>query len=115
MSKNSSSKIHKVHVKTGDRVEVLAGKDKGMVSEVVKVFPKENKVLVRDVNVVTKHQKPTQMNQQGGIINREGKIDASNVLLYCDTCGRGVRYGKRVNEDGSKIRVCKRCGADLDE
>lgn len=104
----------KVHVRTGDRVEVRTGKDKGMVSEVIKVFPKEGKILVRDVNLQTKHQKPTQMNQQGGIISKEGKLDASNVLLYCDSCGRGVRYGKRINEDGSKTRVCKRCGHELD-
>ena len=85
-----------------------------MVSTVRKVYPKENKLIVNDVNIVTKHQKPTQMNQQGGIIEKEAKIDASNVLLYCDHCGKGVRYGKRINEDGSKTRICKVCNAELD-
>lgn len=112
--KTKKLKKPKVHVRKGDRVEVKVGKDKGMVEEVIEVFPRENKIRVKDVNMLTKHQKPTQQNQQGGIIQVEGKIDASNVLLYCDHCGRGVRYGKRINEDGTKTRVCKRCGNSLD-
>lgn len=114
MKNKNKKQVKKVHVKTGDRVEVISGKDKGAIGDVIEVFPKENRVRVSDVNILTKHQKPTQFNQHGGIIKVEGKIDASNVQLYCDTCGRGVRYGKVVDEDGHKHRVCKRCGKDLD-
>lgn len=113
MKKKNTQKV-KVHVKTGDRVQVLNGKDKGAIGDVLKVFPKENRILVSDVNVVTKHQKPTQENQHGGIITTEGKIDASNVLLYCDTCGKGVRYKKEIDSEGKKIRVCKKCGHSLE-
>ncbi len=112
MKKNK--KQNKVHVKKNDRVQVMTGAYKGVVSDVYKVFPKENKILVKDVNVVTKHQKPTQANQQGGIITKEAKIDASNVLLYCDKCGHGVRYKKQINDDGTKTRICRKCGSSLD-
>lgn len=105
----------KLHVKTGDRVQVITGRDKGVVSEIIKAFPKENKVLVRDVNIVTKHQKPTQANQQGGIIQKEAKLDVSNVLLYCDHCGKGVRTKKQFTEDGKKVRVCTTCNTNLDQ
>ena len=105
---------NKVHIRRDDRVQVMTGAYKGVVSDVYKVFPKENKVLIHDVNVVTKHQKPNSVNQQGGIINKEAKIDASNVLLYCDKCGRGVRHKTQVNEDGTKTRICSSCGASLD-
>lgn len=109
-----NKKTPKLHVKSGDTVQVIAGRDKGMVSQVVRAFPREGKVIVHDVNLVTKHQKPTQSDQQGGIITKEAKLDASNVLLYCDTCGRGVRTGKKINEDGKKVRYCKKCNTVLD-
>lgn len=105
---------NKVHVRKGDLVQVISGKSKGVVGKVLEVLPKENRVRVEGANMITKHQKPTQAMQQGGIITKEGKMDASNVLLYCDTCKKGVRAATKVNEDGTKVRVCKHCGKELD-
>ncbi|MFZ7132961.1 MAG: 50S ribosomal protein L24 [Eubacteriales bacterium] len=101
---------NKVHVKKDDIVMVNAGKSKGTKGKVLAVFPKENRVIVEGVNMVTKHMKPTQKVQQGGIIKQEGKIHASNVLLYCNTCKKGVRVGKKVLQDGTKVKYCKKCG-----
>ncbi|MPW25016.1 50S ribosomal protein L24 [Alkalibaculum sp. M08DMB] len=101
---------NKVHVKKDDMVMVNSGKSKGVKGKVLSVFPKENRVIVEGVNVVTKHMKPSQKVQQGGIIKQEGKIHASNVLLYCDSCKKGVRVGKKALEDGTKVRYCKKCG-----
>ncbi|MDD4692143.1 MULTISPECIES: 50S ribosomal protein L24 [Eubacterium] len=105
---------NKMHVKKGDIVQVISGKDKGKTGAVLEAFPGEGKVTVEGANIITRHKKPSAAMQQGGIIKEEGKIDASNVLLMCDKCGRGVRTGVKIEEDGSKVRVCKKCGAVLD-
>lgn len=106
---------NKMHVRKNDKVQIISGKDKGKTGNIIQSFPADGKVKVEGVNILTKHQKPTQAMQQGGIIREEGKIDASNVLLYCDSCGRGVRAGKKVKEDGTKVRVCRKCGQELDD
>ncbi|MDY3052739.1 MAG: 50S ribosomal protein L24 [Ndongobacter sp.] len=93
-----------MHVKTGDKVQVIAGKDKGKVGVILKAFPRENRVIVEGVNVQKKHQKPRGMNQPGGIVESEGPISASNVLLYDSKVNRGVRTHK-VMENGKKVRV----------
>ena len=103
----------KMHIKKGDTVQVISGKDKGKKGEVLRVYPSENRVSVKDVAMMSKHKKPTQMMQQGGIIRMEGKIHASNVLLYCDSCAKGVRTGIKVLEDGSKTRLSKKCDKTL--
>ncbi|WP_235927321.1 50S ribosomal protein L24 [Parafannyhessea umbonata] len=100
----------KMNVKKGDQVEVLSGKDKGKRGEVIVALPSEGKVVVRGVAVVKKAQRPTQANQQGGIVEKEAAIDVSNVALVCPTCGKATRVG-HAEEDGKKIRVCKKCGA----
>lgn len=100
----------KMNVKKGDQVEVLSGKDKGKRGEVIVALPSEGKVVVRGVAVVKKAQRPTQANQQGGIVEKEAAIDVSNVALVCPTCGKATRVGHAV-EDGKKVRVCKKCGA----
>lgn len=111
----TGKKQNKVHVRKGDTVEIIAGKDKGFVEEVIEVFPKENRLRVRNANMITKHQKPRQQNQTGQILEVEGKLDASNVRLYCPKCQRGVSYRKEVNpETGKKRRICKRCGEILE-
>lgn len=104
----------KMHVKSGDVVQVISGKDIGKTGKVLAVDFKKNRVKVEGCNILTKHKKPTQAMQQGGIIKEEGFFSASNVLLMCDDCGRGVRTGITVKEDGSKVRVCKKCGKELD-
>lgn len=93
-----------MHVKTGDKVQVLTGKDKGKIGTVLQVLPKLNKVVVEGVNIQTKHQKPQSMTQAGGILKSEGPIHASNVLLYDEKVGRGVRTKTEI-VDGKKIRV----------
>ena len=105
---------NKMHVKKDDIVQVISGKDKGKTGKVLAAFPDEGKVRVEGVNILTKHKKPSQAMQQGGITREEGKIDASNVLLNCDKCGRGVRTGVQITDDGKKVRVCKKCGQVLD-
>lgn len=100
----------KVHVRKNDTVVVISGKDKGKIGEVLKVNPKTGRVLVKGVNIVTKHQKPSRENMQGGIINMEAAINSSKVMLHCNKCKNATRISHKVLEDGSKVRVCKKCG-----
>lgn len=102
----------KLNVKKGDLVEVLSGKDKGKKAKVLKAIPENNRVVVEGVAMVKKAQRPNQFNQQGGIVEREAAIDASNVAVVCPKCDRGVRVGYNF-VDGKKVRVCKKCGAEL--
>lgn len=103
-----------MHIKTGDKVQVISGKDKGTVGKVLVAFPKENKVIVEGVNIQVKHKKPRSAQEQGGIVKSEGKIDASNVLLFNEKLGRGVRT--RIEFDGDKkVRVCTKTGEKLDK
>jgi len=100
----------KVHVRKKDSVMVISGKDKGKIGEVLAVYPKKGKVLVKDVSVVTKHQKPSKQNMQGGITHREAAINSSKVMLYCTKCKNVTRINSKILEDGTKVRVCKKCG-----
>ncbi|ADK17117.1 MULTISPECIES: 50S ribosomal protein L24 [Clostridium] len=100
----------KVHVRKKDTVMVISGKDKGKTGEVLKVMPKTGKVIVKDVNVVSKHQKPNKQNMQGGIIKKEAPIYSSKVMLYCDKCKSVTRISHKILDDGTKVRVCKKCG-----
>jgi large subunit ribosomal protein L24 len=104
-----------MHVRKDDLVEVIAGDDaeKGRAHKVLRVLPAENKVVVESVNRVYKHVKPNRRNPQGGRLSKEMPISASNVLLFCTTCRRGVRTGHRYAADGHKERFCKKCGAGL--
>ena len=99
-------------IKKGDRVRVLSGKDRGKEGNVTRVVPKTGKVIVDGVNVSKKHQKPTRSTMQGGIIDRDMPLDASNVAVLCPK-GHATRVGYKFNADGSKSRACKKCGADL--
>ena len=101
--------MKKMHVKRGDMVQVISGKDKGKEGKVITAIPETGKVVVEGVAMVTKHQKPRQQGQEGGIINVEAAIDASNVLRVCSKCGKPARTGVKVLEDGSKVRYCKKC------
>jgi large subunit ribosomal protein L24 len=105
----------KVHVRKDDMVEVIAGDDaeKGRAHKVLRVLPDAGKVVVEGVNRVYKHVKPNRRNPQGGRLSKEMPIDASNVLLYCPTCRRGVRIGRRYQDNGVKTRYCRKCGANL--
>jgi large subunit ribosomal protein L24 len=104
-----------MHVRKDDLVEVIAGDDaeKGRAHRVLRVLPDENKVVVEGINRVYKHVKPNRRNPQGGRLSKEMPIAASNVLLFCSHCRRGVRTGRRYAADGHKERYCKKCSLGL--
>ena len=107
-----------MHIRKDDQVEVITGDDKGTpshrrIAKVLRVQPEKNKIVVEGVNRVYKHLKPSRQNPQGGRLSKEMPIDASNVLLYCSTCRRGVRIGRRYLADGRKERYCRRCSNSL--
>ena len=103
----------KVHVKTGDTVVVISGDSKGTKGKVIAASPKEGKVLVEGANIIHKHVKPRKQGEKGGIIDAEGAIYASKVQIYCSKCQKGVRIAHKVLDDGKKVRVCAKCGAEL--
>ena len=107
-----------MHVKKDDIVEVITGDDAGgpkarTTGRVLRVLPEKGKVVVEGINRVYKHLKPNRRNAQGGRLSKEMPVDASNVLLYCPTCRRGVRIGRRYEDNGAKVRYCRKCGANL--
>lgn len=105
--------MNKVHVKTGDTVVVLSGKDKGKKGKVLAVSPKEGKVIVEKINMVSKHVKPRRMGEPGGIIKAEGAMYASKVQIVCPRCKEPTRVGHKIYEDGTKSRICVKCGEAL--
>ena len=105
----------KLHVKKGDMVEVISGKDKSKRGKVLAALPKEGKVIVEGINLLTKHQKPRGAGQEGGIIHKEGPIYASKVMLVCNKCNKRTRVGHKILEDGTKVRVCKVCNEIIGE
>ena len=101
-----------MNIKKNDTVIVLSGKDKGVKGKVLVAQPKENKVIVEGVNVATCHTKPRRRGETGGIVKKETPIRSCKVALFCEKCGKGVRVGHNV-VDGKKIRVCRKCGAEI--
>lgn len=99
-------------LRQGDNVQVMTGKDAGTQGRIARVMPRKGKVIVEGVNTAKRHQKPQGQTMQGGIIDKDMPIDASNVMILCEECGP-VRVGYRVDDDGTKIRTCRRCGGDL--
>ena len=102
-----------IQIRKGDTVVVIAGKDKNKTGKVLEVSPKTGRVLVEDVNIVTKHNKPRSQQDKGGIVKKPAMIDASNVMVVCPKCEKATRVAHKV-VDGKKVRVCKKCGAVLD-
>ena len=107
-------KTKKIHVKKGDTVLVLSGKDAGRQGKILAVETDKGRVVVEDVNMRTKHKKPRGPRQQGGIMKQSNSIDASNVMLICEKCGRPTRIAKEVLENGQKSRKCKKCNEIID-
>ncbi len=101
-------------LKLNDQVEVIAGKDKGRVGKIIRVDRSANKVVVEKINMIKRHMKPNAMNQQGGIIDKEAALDASNVMLICPKCSKTVRVGNKFLEDGTKVRICKKCNESVE-
>lgn len=104
----------KMHVKKGDNVKILCGKDKGKTGEIIRAIPQKQRVVVQGANMMKKAQRPTQQNPQGGILTIEAPLHVSNVMLICPSCKEATRTAKRVNEQGKKVRVCKKCNKDID-
>ena len=99
-------------LKAGDRVMVVSGKDKGKESRIARVIPKENRIVVEGVATAKRHTKPRGQTMQGGIVDKDMPIDASNVMIMCPTCGP-TRIGHQLDGDGHKRRICAKCGGDL--
>ena len=105
----------KLHVKKGDSVVIISGKDKGKRGKVLIAMPKDNKVIVEGINMSTKHKKPGKNAQQGGIIHQESPVFSSKVMLWCDKCKKGVRVGHKMLDDKTKVRYCRDCGDVFDK
>ncbi|NER82321.1 MAG: 50S ribosomal protein L24 [Leptolyngbya sp. SIO1D8] len=105
---------HRMHVKSGDTVQVISGKDKGKVGEVLKSLPKKSQIVVKGVNVRTRHVKPTQEGESGQIVTEEAPIHSSNVMLYSEKQKVASRIGYTFTDDGRKVRVLKKTGEIID-
>ncbi len=102
------------YLKKNDQVEVITGKDKGRVGKILRVDRSKGNAIVEKINMIKRHTKPSAKNQQGGIIEREGKIDLSNLRLICPKCAKTVGVKNTILEDGLKIRACKKCGESVE-
>jgi len=105
----------KFYIRKNDKVMVIAGKEKGKIGTVLKVIYEKEGIIVEKLNMVKRHTRPGGKNAKGGIIEKEGPINISNLMLVCGKCAEITRIGKKVLEDGSKVRFCKKCGEILDK
>lgn len=105
--------MNSLQIKKGDNVLVIAGKENGKTGQVIAVNPKANSVIVKGINMISKHTKPRSAQEKGGIVKIEGKMDASNVQIICPKCSKATRIAHSIVED-KKIRICKKCGASLE-
>ena len=105
----------KIHVKKGDTVVVISGTDFGKKAKVLVALPASQKVIVEGIKMATKHKKPNNKSQQGGITHQESAISSSKVMLYCDKCEKGVRVSHKMLADNKKVRTCVKCGFEFDK
>ena len=103
------AKGNKYHIKKNDTVMVTAGKEKGKTGKVLRVLPKRDRAVVEKVNFIKRHMRPGAHSRQGGIIEKENPINISNLMVVCGKCTDHTRVGRRVLEDGSRVRYCKKC------
>lgn len=103
-----------MRIKKGDTVQVISGRDTGKKGKVLRVIPDENRLVVEGINKMKKHQRPTRALPQGGILQIETPLNASNVMLVCGSCKKPTRVGKQLLKSNEKVRVCKKCGEVLD-
>ncbi|MFQ5538855.1 MAG: 50S ribosomal protein L24 [Candidatus Binatia bacterium] len=103
-----------LHIHKNDSVMVIAGKERGKTGKVLRVLPKKERAFIERVNLVKRHTRPRGPQSPGGILEKEASIHISNLMLMCDKCNAPVRIGKKILEDGEKVRVCRRCGDLLD-
>jgi len=102
-------------IKKNDIVKVIAGNSKGKQGKILKILKEKNRAIVEKVNMIKKHTKPSQTNQVGGIVEKEGSINLSNLILVCPNCNVPTRVNFKTLEDGKKVRVCKKCSEIIDK
>ena len=103
-----------MEIRKNDSVMVIAGKERGKTGKVLRVLPDKGAVIIERLNIVKRHSKPRGPQQPGGIVEKEARIDASNVMIMCDRCNAPVRIGRKLLANGDKIRICRRCKEALD-
>jgi large subunit ribosomal protein L24 len=103
-----------ISIRKNDLVVVAAGREKGKRGKVLKILRDKDRVIVEKINFIKRHQRPTSSQKQGGIIEREGPLHLSNVMLYCEKCRKGVRVRKQRLDDGKVVRLCAGCGESFD-
>jgi large subunit ribosomal protein L24 len=103
-----------MHVRRGDKVKIIAGKENGKEGKVLHAYPEKQRVMVEGANIIKRATRPSQKNPQGGIMQHEGTMHVSNVMLICPSCSQATRVSRR-REGGVRIRVCKKCGGDIDK
>jgi large subunit ribosomal protein L24 len=102
-----------LHVRKNDSIMVIAGKERGKTGKVLRVIPKKSRAIIERVNMVKRHTRARGPQLPGGILEKEASIHISNLMLMCDKCNAPVRVGRKILEDGEKVRVCRRCGDHL--
>jgi len=105
----------KISIKKNDMVMVIKGKEKGKSGKVLRVFPEKQKVVVEKLNFIKRHVRPNQQMRQGGIVEKEAPLPVANLMVLCSKCNKPVRIGKKLLEDGKRVRVCTKCGDVLDK
>ncbi len=104
----------KFRIKKNDKVIVIAGREKGKTGKILRVIPKKDRVIVEKINMIKRHMRPGPQSRQGGILEKEGPIHISNLMLVCTKCTDPTRVGYKMLEDGNKVRFCKKCGEVLE-
>ncbi len=107
--------MNKLNIKKDDQIVVISGKDKGKKGKVLSAYPDQNRILVSGINLVTKHKRPKNQRDPGGIIHQEAPINASNAMLVCNKCDKATRAAKKTLDNGKRVRVCKKCGDTFDK
>lgn len=109
------STINKIRIRKGDVVSILSGRDRGKSGKVLEIDSRKGRVFVEKINIIKRHTKPGQKQRQGGIIEKEAPVNLSNVQILCQSCGKPTRIGIKTIDDGSRLRVCKKCNEVMDE
>ena len=102
-----------MYLHKGDQVEVITGREISKRGKVLKIFPLKERALVEGLNMIKRHTRPTQKNQQGGIVEKEGSINVTNLMLVCTKCDKRTRVGYKRLDDGRKVRLCRHCGEEI--
>ena len=116
MSPQHQIKRYKILIRKGDQVRVMAGKDAGKSGRVLAINPRKNTVVVEHASIIKRHTRPNPgKNIKGGIVEKEGPVNVSNVMIVCPSCGKHTRTGHNILPDGTKVRACRRCGTTIDK